>query len=96
MERASPGALRLNAMTFFGTPLVSIGEVREARLAGATRRVLARRKDVYRKLVLRGGRLAGALLYGDVSGAGAFYRLYREQSPVEDETLALAAVGVHA
>jgi NAD(P)H-nitrite reductase large subunit len=35
---------------------------------------------VYRKLVYHQGRLAGALLYGDISGAGGFYRRYREGS----------------
>jgi NAD(P)H-nitrite reductase large subunit len=36
------------------------------------------RNGVYRKLVHHQGRLVGALLYGDISGAGTYYRLYRE------------------
>jgi NAD(P)H-nitrite reductase large subunit len=40
--------------------------------------VLVNRDGVYRKLVHHQGRLAGALLYGDISGAGTFYRRYRE------------------
>jgi NAD(P)H-nitrite reductase large subunit/Fe-S-cluster-containing hydrogenase component 2 len=73
----SAGALRMNASRFFGEPIISIGEVCPERLEGATAEVLANRNGVYRKLVHHQGRLAGALLYGDISGAGSFYRLYR-------------------
>jgi NAD(P)H-nitrite reductase large subunit len=78
VERPSAGALRMNASRFFGEPIVSIGEVCPERLEGATAEVLTNRNGVYRKLVHHQGRLAGALLYGDISGAGVFYRLYRK------------------
>lgn len=78
IERRSPGALRLNASRFFGQMVVSIGEVRPERLPEARAEVLASTNDVYRKLVYRDGCLVGALLYGDISGAGQFYREYRE------------------
>ena len=77
VERPSGGALRMNASRFFGVSIVSIGEVRPERLEGACEEVLENREGVYRKLVFRGDRLAGALLYGDISGAGSFYRRYR-------------------
>jgi len=78
VERPSAGALRMNASRFFGEPIISIGEVCPERLEGASAEVLVNREGVYRKLVHHQGRLAGALLYGDISGAGSFYRLYRE------------------
>ena len=78
VERPSAGALRMNASRFFEVPVISIGEVRPERLAGATAEVLADREGVYRKLVHHQGRLAGAILYGDISDAGIFYRRYRE------------------
>jgi NAD(P)H-nitrite reductase large subunit len=78
IERPSAGALRMNASRFFGEPVISIGEVCPERLDGATAEVLTTRGGVYRKLVHHQGRLAGALLYGDISGAGTFYRQYRE------------------
>jgi NAD(P)H-nitrite reductase large subunit len=68
----------MNASRFFGEPIISIGEVCPERLEGATAEVLVNRDGVYRKLVYHQGRLAGALLYGDISAAGSFYRLYRE------------------
>jgi NADPH-dependent 2,4-dienoyl-CoA reductase/sulfur reductase-like enzyme/Fe-S-cluster-containing hydrogenase component 2 len=73
----SPG-LRMNASRFFEVSIISIGEVQAARVAGATEQVVACRADVYRKLVFRGDRLIGAVLFRDVSGAGLYYRLYRE------------------
>ena len=76
--RSTQGALRMNASRFFGTSIISIGEAVPDRLSGATGHVLVDRGDTYRKLVFRDGRLVGAVLYGDVSGAGVYYRLYRE------------------
>lgn len=87
VERPSGGALRMNASRFFGEPIISIGEVRPERLEGASAQVLINREGIYRKLVYHRGRLAGALLYGDISGAGLFYRLYRQGIHLADETL---------
>jgi len=78
VARQSVGALRLNASRFFGQTIISLGEVRPERLAGARAEVLASTAEVYRKLVYHGDRLVGALLYGDISSAGYFYRQYRE------------------
>jgi NAD(P)H-nitrite reductase large subunit len=79
VERSAPGALRMNASRFFDVPIISIGEACEQRQEGATACVLVDHASAYRKLVLNGGRLAGALLYGDVSGAGILYRLVRDK-----------------
>lgn len=42
-----------------------------------------RAAGVYRKLVLRQGRLAGALLYGDAAEADWYLELIRSQAPIE-------------
>jgi NAD(P)H-nitrite reductase large subunit len=47
---------------------------------------------VYRKLVLRRGRLAGALLFGDISGAKILYRLYRDRTQVDEEAVVAAGL----
>ena len=78
IERASAGALRMNASRFFGESIVSLGEVRPERLEGALAEIPMNRDGAYRKLVYRNGRLAGALLYGDITDAGTYYRQYRE------------------
>jgi nitrite reductase (NADH) large subunit len=77
-DRQSPGALRMNSSRLFDTPVIAIGEVRAERVARASEHVVAVSDEVYRKLVMRDDRLIGALLVGDVSGAGLFYRLYRD------------------
>jgi nitrite reductase (NADH) large subunit len=77
-DRQSPGALHMNSVRFFDTAIISIGEARTGRVAGATKHVLAARDDVYRKLVMKDDRVIGAILYGDVAGAGLYYRLYRD------------------
>jgi NAD(P)H-nitrite reductase large subunit len=78
IERASAGALRMNASRFFGESIVSVGEVRPERLEGARTEIPIDRDGAYRKLVYHNGRLAGALLYGDITDAGVYYRQYRE------------------
>ena len=99
VERECGGALRMNAARFFDVPIISIGEVCPERLEGASARVWSAPVSgasgsgrdarapygAYRKLVFHRGRLAGAILFGDISGAGAFYRLYRDQAPIEEE-----------
>jgi NAD(P)H-nitrite reductase large subunit len=77
-DRPSPGALHMNCVRFFDVAIISIGEARTGRVAGATEHVLAARDDVYRKLVMKDDRVIGAILYGDVAGAGLYYRLYRD------------------
>jgi len=97
IERECGGALRMNAARFFDVPIISIGEVCPERLEGASvwsapvsgasgsGRDARPPYDAYRKLVFYRGRLAGALLYGDISGAGVFYRLYRDGVEVGEE-----------
>jgi NAD(P)H-nitrite reductase large subunit/ferredoxin len=84
IERPSRGAFRMNASRFFGEPIISMGEISAERVEGGSSQILVDREGIYRKLVYSRGRLAGALLYGDVSGAGILYRLYREGVEVGD------------
>jgi NAD(P)H-nitrite reductase large subunit len=84
IDRPSRGPLRMNASRFFGVPVISIGEVSPERVDGGSAQILVHREGIYRKLVYCRGRLAGALLYGDVSGAGVLYRLYRDGVDVGD------------
>ncbi len=54
IERESAGALGMNASRFFDVPIVSIGVVRPEKAEGCREIILARREDVYRKLLFRG------------------------------------------
>jgi len=63
------GSIRLNSLEVFGLPCVSIGHAYEA---GDARTLLRHDKQlgIYRKLFLREDRLVGAVLMGDIRGAG--------------------------
>ncbi|MCU0241242.1 MAG: FAD-dependent oxidoreductase, partial [Vicinamibacteria bacterium] len=77
-EQRIRGALRMNAARFFGVPIITIGDITTERVEAAQSRVLVQSAASYRRLILHAGRLMSAQLYGDVSGAGLLYRLYRE------------------
>jgi NAD(P)H-nitrite reductase large subunit len=82
VERPTAGVLRLNAARFFDVPLIALGEV-AAQSPEAERIVLTRSPAVYRMIVRRAGRVVGAVLYGDIAGAGVLYRLYRDAVDIE-------------
>ncbi len=74
--REFPGGLSMNSIELFGTPVINVGitdpreegyEI-EARLEG----------DVYRKMVLKDGRLVGAIAVGEIDRAGILSGLVRE------------------
>ncbi len=66
---AFPGALQRNALEVLGLPVVAMGVTRVP-ADPAWECVITRSKVAYRKLVLKRGRLVGAVLVGDVEGAG--------------------------
>ncbi|MBW2146390.1 MAG: NAD(P)/FAD-dependent oxidoreductase [Deltaproteobacteria bacterium] len=74
------GTIRLNSMEVFGLPCVSIGHVYDS---GDARTLLHndRHLGIYRKLFLRDDRLVGAVLIGDVRGAGVLTGLIRSPRP---------------
>ncbi len=75
------GSIRLNSMEVFGLPCISIGHVYDS---GEARTLLRhdRHLGIYRKLFLRGDRLVGAVLMGDVRGAGVLTGLIRSPRPL--------------
>jgi nitrite reductase (NADH) large subunit len=80
LTRRSAGALKMNVMETLGLPVASIGM---AEAPDAEARVVVRARDgVYRKLVIAGDRLVGAVLVGDVSEAGAIAMLIRQGRPL--------------
>lgn len=83
-ERQSAGALRMNASTFFGLRIISMGEPCPEKVPGAVQRVLVDLPGAYRKVIVRDGHVVGALLLGDISWAGVLFRLYRDGVKVGD------------
>lgn len=72
-----PGSVPMNTMDFFGLPVVSIGETRQPKdLTGLEfLSSVDEEKGHYRKVVLRDGRVVGAILMGDTENAGAYTSL---------------------
>jgi NAD(P)H-nitrite reductase large subunit len=84
------GAFRLlNAKELFGIPVISVG-VLEPPPEKGYRVYASRRGDTYRKLVLRDNVLAGALLVGEVEGAGVFTGLIKRRADLGDLAQRLA------
>ncbi len=78
----SPGAFKMNVMEILGIAVASMGLIQPPETDG---RVVVRARDGnYRKLVLAGDRIVGAILVGDVSEAGAIAMLIRRGLTVSD------------
>ncbi|MFW6055654.1 MAG: NAD(P)/FAD-dependent oxidoreductase [Thermodesulfobacteriota bacterium] len=81
-----PGSLRMNSIgNFIGQPAISIGMVNApvetgGAEAGETyQEVFRSSKDTYRKLILKGERIVGAILVGDTQKAGIIQVLIKKQ-----------------
>lgn len=87
------GAFRLlNAMELVGIPVISVG-VLEPPPGKGYRVYASRRGDTYRKLVLRDNVLVGALLVGEIEGAGVFTGLIKRRADLGDLAQRLAEPG---
>jgi NAD(P)H-nitrite reductase large subunit len=71
----SPGAFKMNVMEILGTAVASMGLIQLQESDG--RIVVRARNGDYRKLVIAGDRIVGAILVGDVAEAGAIAMLIR-------------------
>ncbi len=86
-----PGSLRMNSIgNFIGQPAVSIGMVNAPTETGgveageAYQEVTRTSKDTYRKLVLKGKRIVGAILVGDTQKAGILGVLIKKQVDADE------------
>lgn len=81
------GALGVNSVEFFDLPLISMG-VFDGDYE--TLSYFDKDKDVYKKLVLRNGRIIGALFTGSISNSGLYLRMIKEKtdiSKIKDDLL---------
>ena len=79
-KRVYPGAVRMNSSEFFGLNLMSMGMVnpKSDDFTFHTKR----RGNYYRKLVFKDERLWGAILVGDIKGAGVLNSLIKSRVDV--------------
>ncbi|MHB8910266.1 MAG: NAD(P)/FAD-dependent oxidoreductase [Syntrophales bacterium] len=89
-KTAYPGSYRRNSIgNFIGIPAISMGVTHAESCAMTSeddefREIKLRTKDVYKKLVLKNGKLIGAILVGHTQKAGLMSILLRKQVYIAD------------
>ena len=89
-KTAYPGSYRRNSIgNFIGIPAISMGVTHAESCAMTSeddefREIKLRTKDVYKKLVLKNGKLIGAILVGHTQKAGLMSILLRKQVNIAD------------
>jgi NAD(P)H-nitrite reductase large subunit len=84
------GSFRRNSIgNFIGVPAMSIGVTHADPCAGCEggeefQEIRRRTKDTYRKLILKKGRLVGAILVGQTQKAGLFNILLKRKIDITD------------
>ena len=95
------GSLRMNSIgNFIGQPAISIGLIHvPSAVSGAEsgedyQEVIRKTKDTYRKLILKNGKIKGAILVGDTQKSGIFSVLIKKQADVREFTPILLSHGL--
>jgi nitrite reductase (NADH) large subunit len=76
------GSFRMNSLDFYGLPVISMGITRMD--GNKFQQVQRKTKNTYRKLVLKDGRIIGAILVGQVQKAGILTTLLKKRVNVSD------------
>ena len=85
------GSIDLNILKVDGLPVVSMGRVEpEANSADEVIVIDDRKRGLYKKFIIRGDRLAGCILVGDVSDLPRLRQLHESQLELEQERDRLA------
>lgn len=74
------GSLGMNSIEFFGLPAVSLG-IYKIKDEGAFEelKVLDTKTNIYKKIILKGDVIVGAILVGNIEKSGIFLKLIRER-----------------
>ncbi|MGC9529821.1 MAG: NAD(P)/FAD-dependent oxidoreductase [Candidatus Bipolaricaulaceae bacterium] len=89
------GTVVANRLKVVGVDLACLGETQPQGGPGAEVRTAELERGVYRKFVVRDGRLVGAILLGDPEGIAPTESLIKAGAPVEDRLARLAAGDYH-
>lgn len=82
VDKRCDAEMAMNSLDFFGIPIISIGLVDPEGDEYETITAHSPEKSSYRKLVLKGGRIVGMVLVGDVKKAGVISSLIRREDDV--------------
>jgi NAD(P)H-nitrite reductase large subunit len=77
------GSFRMNSLDFYGLPVISMGITRID--GDEFQQVQRKTKNTYRKLVLKDGRIVGAILVGQIEKAGILTTLLKRRINVSDD-----------
>jgi NAD(P)H-nitrite reductase large subunit len=89
-ETPYEGSFRRNSIgNFIGVPAISMGLTRADTCSGCEsgeefQEIRKKTRDTYKKLILKNGRLVGAIMVGLTQKAGLFYILIKKRIPVSD------------
>ncbi len=84
-----PGGTAMNALKYFGINIVSAGLI--APPDDDYEEIVYRRNGVYRKVVIKDGRLTGLIYAGDIEKSGIVYNLMKDGTDVSEFKKALVA-----
>lgn len=75
------GSLGMNAIEFFGLPIVSLGtyKVKDADTNIEELKFINTKENIYKKVILRDNFVIGAIFVHDIKNSGVFLRLIREK-----------------
>jgi len=76
------GSFRMNSLDFYGLPVISMGVTRPD--GDGIQQFQRRTKNTYRKIVLKNGRIVGAILVGQIQKAGILATLLKKKVDVSD------------
>jgi nitrite reductase (NADH) large subunit len=88
-EARYEGSRLATTLKVMGVDLTSMGDVNAAPESAQVFVYSDPERGLYRKLVVRDGRLAGAVVLGDSSSAGPLLRLFKRGDPVPEQPLDL-------
>ena len=77
------GSFRMNSLDFYGLPVISMGITRVN--GKGFQQFQKRTENTYRKLVLKDGRIVGAILVGQIQKAGILSTLLKKRVNVSDD-----------
>jgi len=78
------GSVAMNSIEFFGLPVVSLGafKIDPKDSSFEELKAIDTKENLYKKLILKGDILIGAIFAGDIKNSGVFLRLIRERVDV--------------
>jgi NAD(P)H-nitrite reductase large subunit len=82
VDRQYDGSLQMNAIELCGIPTVSVGETRSIEKGDRVLEQFDENRRIYKKVILRGNRIVGAIFVGEIGRAGIYTGLIKDEAEV--------------